>query len=334
MSYFLGVDVGGTKSHALLASGDGQVLAVGQGGPGNHEMIGIDGFRQLLESIVDQALETVGIRRDQIAGAGLGIAGYDWPSDYEPHRQVIDSLGLNAPYQFVNDAVLGLIAGARDGWGISVVAGTGNNCRGRDPSGREGRTAGVGYWTGEHGGGGDLTVKAVQAIWHEWSKRGPETRLTQRFLEYVGVQDALELVEGLSRGRFHLGSAQAPLVFQVAAEGDPVAQACIRWMGSELASLAIGVIRQLGFEDLEFDVVLTGSMYKGSPLIEESMREAIHKVAPGARLIPLNTSPVVGGVLLGMEQVGVKDRTVRETLINSTNLLLNRQQQGLAYDAD
>jgi N-acetylglucosamine kinase-like BadF-type ATPase len=333
MNYFLGVDVGGTKSHAVIADSSGQVLGTGQGGPGNHEGVGIDGFRRVLESIVEQALKSAGVRREQVAGAGLGIAGYDWPSDYAPHQQVIDSLGLNAPYQFVNDAVLGLIAGAHDGWGISVVAGTGNNCRGRDASGREGRAAGVGHWTGEYGGGGDLTVRAIQAVWHAWTKRGPETHLTQRFLDYVGVRDALELVEGLSRGRFHLNSAHAPLVFEVANDGDPVAQECIRWMGRELAGLAIGVIHQLAFEALEFDIVLTGSMYKGSPLIAEAMRETIHPIAPGARLIPLNAPPVVGGVLLGMEQVGVNHAAVRPILIESTNLLLYNHPEGITYDA-
>jgi N-acetylglucosamine kinase-like BadF-type ATPase len=123
------------------------------------------------------------------------------------------------------------------------------------------------------------------------------------------------------------------LVFEVANEGDEVAQECIRWVGRELAGLAIGVIRQLAFEDLEFDIVLTGSLYKGSPLIADTMRETIHPVAPGARLVPLNAPPVVGGVLLGMEQVGVDHAAVRSNLIEGTNRLLYKQQE-VAYDAE
>jgi len=333
MSYFLGVDIGGSKSHAVIADQSGQVLGCGQGGPGNHETIGIDGFRDVLHAIVNQALSSSGVNREQIAGAGFGIAGYDWPSDHEPHRRVIDALGLNVPYQFVNDAVIGLIAGAQKGWGVSVVAGTGNNCRGRDASGREGRVAGVSYWTGEYGGGGDLTRKAIQAIWFAWTKRGPETQLTQRFLDYVGVRDPLELIEGLSRGRFYLGAAEAPIVFETAKQGDPVAQECLRWMGRELGDLAVGVIRQLEFEPLEFEVILTGSLYKGSPVIADTMRETIHDVAPGAQLTPLNAPPVVGGVLLGMEQVGIDYATVRHNLIAGTTRLLYGDQTTSSYDS-
>lgn len=313
-AYFLGVDIGGSKSHAMIADERGQVLGIGRGGTGNHEAIGYDGLALALRQITDQALSAAGIGKGQISALGLGIAGYDFPVDRQPHEDVIQSLSIPAPYEFVNDAIIGLIAGARSGWGVSVVAGTGNNCRGRDAQGREGRVAGVGYWTAEHGGGFDLVRKAVQAVAMAWSMRGPQTRLTEKFLNYLGVHDVLDMIEGLSRGRLTLSAASVMLVFETAAEGDPVACDVIRWMGRELASLAIGVIRQLRFEPLEFDVVLTGSLYKGSPLITESMREAIHAVAPGANLVPLQAPPVVGAVLLAMEQINLRAPEVRQAL--------------------
>jgi N-acetylglucosamine kinase-like BadF-type ATPase len=327
--YFLGVDIGGSKSHAVIADETGHVVGVGQGGPGNHESVGLDGFRDVLHAVVNQACSTANIQKTQIAGGGLGVAGYDWPSDHEPHCQIIDALGLDAPYELVNDAVIGLIAGARQGWGVSVVAGTGNNCRGRDQQGREGRVAGVGFWTDEHGGGYELTAKGVQAVWLAWSKRGPETSLKDKFLARLGARDPLEMIEGLSRGRYHLNASDVVLVFQSAAEGDVVAQNCIRWVGHELGSLAVGVIRQLEFEPLEFDVVLTGSLYKGSPLIAESMAEVIHAVAPGARLVYLNAPPVVGGVLLGMQQAGLDFTPIRDRLVEETKQHLHWTDRAL-----
>lgn len=52
------------------------------------------------------------------------------------------------------------------------------------------------------------------------------------------------------------------------------------------------------------------------------MRETIHAVAPGARLVRLTAPPVAGGVLLGMEQAGLNPVPVREKLIESTKELL------------
>jgi hypothetical protein len=89
----------------------------------------------------------------------------------------------------------------------------------------------------------------------------------------------------------------------------------VRWAGRELGKLANGVIRQLGFQELEFDVVLVGSMYDGNPLLIETMQDTIHAIAPGARLVRLTVPPVVGAVILGMEQAGFfADERVRENL--------------------
>ena len=173
--YFLGVDVGGSKCHAVISDEAGNVLGFGAGGTGNHEMVGYSGFADVLDSVTRQALEIAGLERNALTAIGMGIAGLDWPNDEPLHRDVIGKLGFNAPMALVNDAVIGLIAGSRTGWGISLVAGTGNNCRGRDQSGREGRVSGIGHWSGEYGGGGDLVRNAMHAVTKAWSKRGPET---------------------------------------------------------------------------------------------------------------------------------------------------------------
>jgi N-acetylglucosamine kinase-like BadF-type ATPase len=127
----------------------------------------------------------------------------------------------------------------------------------------------------------------------------------------------------LALERYRLSAAAAPLVFQVAAEGDAVARETIRWAGRELGKLANGIIRQLGFETLDFEVVLAGSMYNGGPMLIDALRETIHDVAPGARLVRLTAPPVVGGVLLGMEQVGLEYTGVRQTLIETTSVMLD-----------
>jgi N-acetylglucosamine kinase-like BadF-type ATPase len=321
--YFLGVDIGATKSHALIADAQGCAVGFGDYGPGSHETVGYDGLRAALHASVDAALASAGIAKAEIAGVGFGIAGYDWPGDAEPHHQVIASLELPSPYTLVNDTIVGLVAGATKGWGVGVVSGTGSNCWGRDRQGREGRMTGGGGMFAEYAGGGDLVGKALQAVALAWGRRGPSTRLTEAFSALTGAADALDLLEGLYRGHYRLTAKNAPLIFQIAAEGDAVAQEVIRWAGRELGSLAIGVIRQLGFENLDFEVVQIGSLYNGSPAMSETMLATIHEVALGARAVRLTVPPVVGGVLLGMEQAGVDYPPLRQTLIETTATLLN-----------
>jgi len=322
--YFLGVDVGATKSHALIADDLGQTLGFGAGGPGNPESVGYDGLAEVLQTITRQGLDGAGITAGEIAGAGFGIGGYDWPSQRGLILGAIAPLGLSAPLEIVNDALIGLLAGAAEGWGVAVVAGTSCNCWGWDRERRAGRMTGF-SWLGEAAGAGELVLAAMRAVAREWTRRGPPTQLTQAFVELAGARDSEDLIEGLTMERIHLNAAAAPLVFQVAAEGDRIAQELVRWAGRELGSLAVGVVRQLGFEPLTFDLVLAGSFFDGSPVLADCLGETVHAVAPGARLVGLTVPPVVGGVLLGLEQAGEDAPAVRETLIRSTQEMLREK---------
>ncbi|MBN2387551.1 MAG: hypothetical protein JXB85_11070 [Anaerolineales bacterium] len=324
MRYFLGIDGGGSKTHALIADETGTAVGFAVGGPGSQEVVGYDGLQEVFRQVTTDALQMAGINVNQIAGAGFGLAGYDWPSQRPAHLEAIASLGLQAPLEVVNDATLGIVAGALEGWGISVVSGTGCNCRGwtRDRR-REGRAVGgMSHWSDEYAGGWDIAARGMRAVSFEWTRRGPATALTPALLERTGARDLDDLVEGAYVGKYDLHSADARLVFDVAHQGDPAALEVVRWAGQALGDMACGVIRQLELETLAFDVVLIGSLHDGHPLMRQALEETIQRVAPQARLVRLSVPPVVGGVLLGMEMAGLDGYPLRETLVTTTEQIL------------
>jgi N-acetylglucosamine kinase-like BadF-type ATPase len=302
MRYYLGADLGATKTHTLIVDETGRALGFGESGPANHESVGYEGMFQSMHDGLEQALRTAGLKKEEITGAGFGVAGYDWPSEVEATASVIDRLGLDASYKFVNDSVPGLIAGSEEGWGVVVVSGTGSNCRGWDREHkREGRVTGHGVMMGEGAGGSELMHRCMQIIGYSWTKRLPKTALADAVIEYVGAKDLEDLMRGYTTYEYRIGAEAARLVFRVAEEGDQAARDLICWAGTELGEMANAVIRQLEFENLEFDVVMTGSMFDGGSSLVEPMRETIQKLAPGARLVRLRVPPVVGAVMLGME---------------------------------
>jgi N-acetylglucosamine kinase-like BadF-type ATPase len=304
--YYLGADIGGTKTHVLIVDESGQAIGFGEAGPGNHETVGYKGLVRSLRSAFDQALVAAAITREQIAGAGFGVAGYDWPSEEEATLKAIGKLGLQAPLAAVNDTILGLLAGSDKGWGVAVVSGTGCNCWGWDSTRkRVGRVTGGGTAMGEGAGASELVFRAVQSVAQAWTQRGPATALTAAFMRYTGATSPEDLLSGLTAGSFDLDPRVAPLVFQAAESGDGVAVELIRWAALELSELVRAVVHQLQFESLAFDVVLVGSMFDGGSLLVEPFCQAVHSFAPGAELVRLAQPPVTGAVLLGMEQAGV-----------------------------
>lgn len=325
MPYYLGADLGATKTHTLIVDETGRALGFGESGPGNHESAGYDGMFQSMKSGMEQALHAAGLKKEDIAGAGFGVAGYDWPSEAQITAETIRLLGLNAPFTFVNDAVPGLVAGTEEGWGVVVVSGTGSNCRGWDREHkREGRVTGHGVLMGEGAGGTELLHRCMQLVGYAWSKRGPMTTLADAIVRHVGAKDLEDLMRGYTTYEFEIGADAAPIVFRTAEDGDSVAQELINWAGCELGEMANAVIRQLDFEDLEFEIVMTGSMFEGGPRLIEPMRHTILKVAPKARLVRLKLPPVLGAVMLGMEADGLKvTPSIRKTMAETISPIKN-----------
>ena len=319
MRYFLGVDVGSSKTHALLANEKGQAVGFGTAGAGNWQTVGYDGLKAALHQAVDAACAMAEIQKDAIAGAGFGVAGYDFPStDRQPHLETLATLGLVCPVDVVNDGINGLLAGTSSGVGVSLAAGSGVNCCGRGPNGEDGRIVGNGINFGEFGGGSEIVWKGLHQVNYAWIKRIPLTALTQIYLDAVGASDVLDLMDGLSYERYHLYPAVAVQIFDAAQKGDEAALDVVRWASEELAWLAISVARQIGMQDADVEIVLSGSIFKAGEILTKPMQAQILEHVPQAQFTHLSAPPVVGATLLGMEIGNFNGYSVRDELIRTT----------------
>jgi N-acetylglucosamine kinase-like BadF-type ATPase len=323
MKYFLGIDVGSSKTHALIADETGICIGFGKAWGGNHQSYGYDGLENVLKESFEAARQMAGVEIAHIAGAGFGVAGYDFPSDRDAHLKAIASLDLSCPLEVVNDGVIGLLAGATRGIGVNVTAGSSNNCRGRNKHGKEGRIVGNGHIFGEHGGALEIALKALQMVNYSWIKRNPPTELTKILLDATTATDAMDLMEGLSSERYHVLPFIAIEVIKAAENGDEAAREVIRWSGEELGWLAISVARQIGMENDEVEIIQSGSVFEAGEIITNPMRAIILKHCPKARLIRLEGPPVVGAVILGMEQCGFDGYAVRDHMIRTAKALVN-----------
>lgn len=327
MNYFLGIDVGSSKTHTLIVAESGRAVGFGKSGGGNHQGVGYERLGEVLQQSFATACRMAGVSPAQIAGAGFGVAGYDFPSEREAHLQAVRSLGLSCPMEIVNDGWNGLFAGATGGIGVNVTAGSGVNCRGRGRQGQEGRVVGNGVDFGEFGGAIEIVYRARQYVNYAWIKRIPPTRLTTIFLEATGAKDEVDLMEGLSNNYYHLFPYLAIQIVEAARTGDPAALDVVRWSGEELGWLAVSVARQIGMEKEEVEIVQSGSVFDAGEIIAEPMRKLVLQHCPRAKLVRLEGPPVVGPVILGMEQAGFDGYAVRNHIIRTAKEVIISTQE-------
>lgn len=312
---YLGIDAGGTKTHAVLADERGQVLGLGRAGTGNWELVGLDGMVHTLRGVVTDAATQAGVALADITASAFGLAGLDWPGDIPMLEDAIARLNIPGCPVLVNDMFVALRAGTARPWGVVVGAGTGFAAAGRNRAGETARTLGLHPDWGDWGGGRNITQAAVAAVARAHIGLEPPTVLSDSLVAYSGMPDVESLLQAISRENYELKGA-APLIFEAATVGDQAARAILERAGKEMAQSTNLIIRKLRMEDDVFDLVLAGSLFKATePLLIDTLTSNILTVAPRAIPAKLRVLPAVGGVLLAMEAHGLcPDEAVHQRL--------------------
>ncbi|WP_334072491.1 MULTISPECIES: N-acetylglucosamine kinase [Paenibacillus] len=307
MRYFLGVDAGGSKTYAVIADEQGSVIGVGQGGNGNHqknrEQAGAN-----LHRAVTEALKVSGLTPEQVEFSWFGLAGADRESDFRILRPMIRRLGL--PRTDIScDTWIALRAGTEKSYGVVLICGSGVNCAGKNPQGETYQCGGFGYRFGDFGGGYDLSVEVFRSVMRADEGREKPTVLSERLTSLLGYSHVSELREDYLDDFRDLPPHIAELLFQAAEEGDEVAAGLLIKQGDELGLAASATILQLGMETGTFDIVLAGSLLtKGdrSGIIRGAIERNVKQTAPDCTLRVLTREPVIGSVVLAMENSGMQ----------------------------
>src|SRR5262245_28574179 len=272
------------------------------------------------------ALETAGVRADDIAIVSCGLGGADLPEDFAMLQPALERLNLGARVDLRNDTQVALRAGTHNSWGVVLICGTGFNAAGRAPDGREICFPGLGWLSGDWGGAGTLAIEMVRLVMREADGRGAPTLLTPMLLSALEQPSAYELMRALYHKQIErpLLLSTVPLLFRAAVQGDAPAQGLIIQLGEELGTSAVAIIRRLSLEAEPVEVVLGGSVFKGEgSLLTDTIIQVIHRAAPVAVLVRPTFEPVVGAVLLGLEAAGVQvDDQVYNTLQGTLPQLL------------
>lgn len=303
--FVLGVDGGTTKTIALVADEAGHIVGAARGTGSNWTGPDVERPMSIVIETVRRALQQANLGGADVAVGVFALAGADWPEDYVRRQVVLERAGVVRRVIVKNDALAGWRAGTRERYGIVIAAGTGTNTAVVTPDGREWC---YGYYA-RYGGGHDIGEEAISAVLRQEDGRGTPTVLTPLVLERLGYPTAEALMRGLVAREIPAERVLSlcPLVFEAAYNGDEVAAEILVRQGLALAEYATALIRRFNMTKLEFDVVLAGSVFKGrGPLLVDTITQAIHRVAPRARVVRQRLEPAAGAVLLAYDALDVR----------------------------
>lgn len=319
MSYVLGIDGGGTKTVCLLIDDKGKVLGRGEAGASNYQSIGTETTLQSIKSAIYTAVVEAQKLTDNIniEAICIGLAGVGRPEDIEVVKGIVQELQnssllpitweLSASNIIIcHDALIALVGGVGYPVGIVVAAGTGSIVFGRNHNGDTKRVGGWGYLLGDEGSAYKISVAGMQAALKAYDGREMSTNLVEAFKQYLELATIEDLIEVIYRRGWGVKdiAALAPIVDNVAACGDEVAQGIIDDAAKELTKATSTVIEAIFSNDERFEVVTTGSVWQGKSRIRDRFAPSLLTMFPSAKVIFPRYEPALGAALLALQRLG------------------------------
>ncbi|MFD8980821.1 N-acetylglucosamine kinase [Streptomyces sp. NPDC059564] len=305
----LAIDAGNSKTDVALIGADGTVLGTGRSGGFQPPRVGVEAAVDVLGLAVAEAAEAAGLRPGTPYAARVSacLANADLPVEERQLADAVGARGWGAATEVRNDTFAILRAGLSGSGlprGVAVVCGAGINCVGMLPDGRTARFPALGAISGDWGGGVGLAEEALWWAARAEDGRGGPTLLARALPGHFGLASMAALIEALhlgpvARRRVH---ELVPVLFAVAAGGDPVAAAIVERQATEVVALASVALGRLGLLDEEVPVLLGGSVLAARhPQLNDRIAELLAARAPRARLSVVTTPPVLGAGLLGLD---------------------------------
>jgi N-acetylglucosamine kinase-like BadF-type ATPase len=289
------------------------VLARSRGPRAVPEAIGMTESLRIIGDLVTKAAHDCGMTLDDgpiAQHTAAYLAGVDLPAEAALMHDALSAHGWSATTTVDNDTFAIFRAGTTRHWGVGVVVGAGVNAVGIGPDGRVARFLALGEFTGDFGGGNDLTNQVMYWASRAEDGRGGPTALARAVCDYFGLPTVYDVAVAMHRGEITRDHRLelTRMLFTVAAQtGDAVAVSLLDRQAHEVSLMARQALRQLDLLETETAVVLGGGLLTSrDPLLTRLVREWMSTEAPEA-VITFNDVPAIAGAaLLGFDYLGLE----------------------------
>ena len=281
----IGIDGGGSKTHAIVADESGTSLGEATG-PGSAVKPGAE------EASADVIVQTA---RDALADAGMpavtprvvcvGVAGAGREKAKQALWQALVARDIASDVVVHTDFGIALDDAFGDGPGVLLIAGTGSAAFGRSPTGTTGRCGGWGPVIGDEGSGTWIGRRALSIVSAAADGREAQTALTGAILTAAEVNEAADLIPWAASASREQIASLAPVVFTVAESGDLRANAVVSLAVEELMLHVRALAQQLfGDERAAVPVALAGGLMSKGTMLRKRLEHRLRAAVPGAQV--------------------------------------------------
>lgn len=268
------MDVGGTQCrHEWWPAGSAP------GGDGRGVQPSVHGIAVTIPRLVDALIAAT--RDTEPTAAVCAVAGVGDERTSEAIAAGVRAAGIAFPVAIVGDVLAAAAAGLADGPGILVWSGTGSFAIARAANGELHRVGGRGYLLGDQGSGYDFVRRASAAVLLALDDLGPATALTDALTTAFRASSPSRLGAVLQRLDTAAVAAHLPVVLEVAARGDAVAQDVLQSSVDGLVMLATGALRRAELDWREQSIAFGGGVLRNAPSIAELLTARLRSL--GAR---------------------------------------------------
>jgi glucosamine kinase len=262
MNLYLALDVGGTKSAAVLAD-DRQILARTTAGSIKTLRISAEEAAANLQNLQAALEAQAGIPlQGNIARTCVGTSGISAPTVRHWLREAF-AQSVGGEFVLLGDEVIALDAAFAGRRGVLAIAGTGSNIVGRASTGDMAHTGGwgpaladegSGHWIGTEAlracfraidGAAPSSADAVSAIGKPITVSPEDIPLLLRAILAVLELPSFDSIISVANAPGFSSSKLVPTVVEVASAGDLLAQTVLRRAGQDIAGLITAVIRKV-----------------------------------------------------------------------------------------
>ena len=303
-SYFFGIDGGGTKSRIAITDGAGKIIARSEGGSTNIYSVTKEEVLENLSRLLDLALKTAGLQKQDLAAGCIGSAGLGREGEQKIFRGFFDTLlGAAFPVKLCTDGEILLIGGLENLEGYCLIAGTGSIALGRSRDGRLVRSGGHGYMLGDEGSAAWIGRTAIARCLRSLEKRDLPTEMLAAIIEAAGLAQSGDLIQYVHHDADKAKiAALAPVVTAAARKGDPLALDILRIGAEELALLVKSVLGQSPWIHRRV-LVLAGGVLERDGFITEKLREILGRELPDTSVSLPKATALEGACMLAVAAI-------------------------------